>query len=52
MFRSLFKTIYEPPEDGFKKRPKHVGASVKCFNVNFSAFKVYILCALVGILKK
>ena len=25
-------------EDGFKKRPKHVGASVKCFNVNFSAF--------------
>jgi hypothetical protein len=30
--------VYEPPEDGFKKRPKHVGASVKCFNVNFSAF--------------
>ena len=25
-------TVYEPPEDGFKKRPKHVGASVKCFN--------------------
>jgi hypothetical protein len=25
-------TVYEPPEDGFeKKRPKHVGASVKCF---------------------
>jgi hypothetical protein len=23
-------TVYEPPEDGFKKRPKHVGASVKC----------------------
>jgi hypothetical protein len=31
-------TVYEPPEDGFKNRPKHVGASVKCFNVNFSAF--------------
>jgi len=31
-------TVYEPTEDGFKKRPKHVGASVKCFNVNFSAF--------------
>jgi len=24
-------TVYEPPEDGFIKRPKHVGASVKCF---------------------
>jgi hypothetical protein len=24
-------TVYEPPEDGFKKRPKHAGASVKCF---------------------
>ena len=24
-------TVYEPPEDGFNKRPKHVGASVKCF---------------------
>jgi len=31
-------TVYEPPEDGFKKRLKHVGASVKCFYVNFSAF--------------
>ena len=31
-------TVYETPEDGFKKRPKHVGASVKCFNVNLSAF--------------
>jgi hypothetical protein len=31
-------TVYEPPEDGFKKRPKHVRASVKCFNVNFGAF--------------
>ena len=31
-------TVYEPSEDGFKKRPKHVAASVKCFNVNFSAF--------------
>jgi len=31
-------TVNEPPEEGFKKRPKHVGASVKCFNVNFSAF--------------
>ena len=30
-------TVYEPL-DGFKKRPKHVGASGKCFNVNFSAF--------------
>ena len=24
-------TVYEPPEEGFKKRPKHVGVSVKCF---------------------
>jgi hypothetical protein len=32
--------------------PKHVGASFKCFNVNVSAFKVYIMCACVGILKK
>jgi hypothetical protein len=24
-------TVYDPPEDGFKKRLKHVGASVKCF---------------------
>ena len=31
-------TVYEPPEGGFKKRQKHVKASVKCFNVNFSAF--------------
>jgi len=31
-------TVYKSPEDGFKKRPKHVGASVGCFNVNFSAF--------------
>ena len=31
-------TVYVPPEDGFKKRPKHVGESVKCFNVNFSSF--------------
>jgi hypothetical protein len=31
-------TVYEPPEDGFKKRLKHVETSVKCFNVNFSAF--------------
>jgi hypothetical protein len=31
-------TVYEHPEDGFKKRQKHVGAGVKCFNVNFSAF--------------
>ena len=24
-------TVYKPPEDGFQKRPKHVGTSVKCF---------------------
>ena len=24
-------TVYEPPEDGFKKRLKYVGASIKCF---------------------
>jgi hypothetical protein len=24
-------TVYELPEDGFKKRLKYVGASVKCF---------------------
>jgi len=24
-------TVYEPPEDGFKKRPKHVGACVEVF---------------------
>ena len=24
-------TVYEPPEDGFKKRPKHVGACGKGF---------------------
>jgi hypothetical protein len=24
-------TVHEPPEDGLKKRPKHAGASVKCF---------------------
>jgi hypothetical protein len=24
-------TVYEPPEGGFKKRPKHAKASVKCF---------------------
>jgi hypothetical protein len=26
----------------FNNRPKHVRASVKCFSVNFSVFKVYI----------
>ena len=31
-------TVYELPEDGLNKGPKHVGASFKCFNVNFSAF--------------
>jgi hypothetical protein len=31
-------TVYEPPEDSLNKGPKHVGASVKCFNVNFSGF--------------
>jgi len=31
-------TVYESLEDGFKKRPKHVGANVTCFNVNFRAF--------------
>jgi hypothetical protein len=25
-------TVNEPPEDGLKKRPKHVQTSVKCFN--------------------
>jgi len=24
-------TVYETPENDFKKRPKHVGASAKCF---------------------
>ena len=43
-------TVHEPPEDGLKKRLKHVGASVKCFNVNLLLSKVYILCALVGML--
>ena len=28
---NITSTVYKPPEDGFKKRPKHVGASVKCF---------------------
>ena len=42
---TLQSTVYEPPEDGFKKRPKHVGACVKRFNVNFSAFlSVYVVC--------
>ena len=31
-------TVYESPEDGFKKRPKRVGATVKYFNVNCSVF--------------
>jgi hypothetical protein len=38
IFVTWQSTVYEPPEDGFKKKQKHVGASVKCFDVNFSAF--------------
>jgi hypothetical protein len=34
------------------KGPKHVGANFKCFDVNLVLFKVYIIGARVGILKK
>jgi len=46
-FNSGFKglsTVHEPPEDGLKNGPKHVGANFKCFNVNLVLFKVYIVC--------
>jgi len=39
-------TAHEPPEDGRKYGPKHVGAtSLKCFKITFKCFKYY--CELV-----
>jgi len=38
-------TVYEPPEDGLKKRPKHVGASVKCFEPFKTRIKSHLLFA-------
>jgi hypothetical protein len=38
-------TVHEPPKDGLKMGPKHVGAFLSVFDVNFSAFEsVYIVC--------
>jgi hypothetical protein len=41
-----------PLEDSLKNGPKHVGIGFKVFNVNLLYFKVYIIIACFGILKK
>jgi len=30
---TAYSVVYEPPEDGIKNGPKHVGANFKCFEV-------------------
>jgi hypothetical protein len=46
-------TVHEPPEDCLKNRTETCrGRFLSVFNVDFSVFKVYIVCAWVGILKK
>ena len=42
-------TVFKLPDDGLVK-PKHVGAFIVYFNVNFNILK-QINCALVGLIK-
>jgi hypothetical protein len=35
-------TAHEPPEDGRKYGPKHVGANLKCFNMLLSVLNIKV----------